>query len=251
VAIVADRAAEAPAGLPCTGGDLMKNRERLIRVVVANQHPIFSIGLEGVVAWCSDIEVVAAVNNGRDALHAIAIYRPTVALLDATLPQLSGIELVRIMRARYPDVAVLMLTCCDEVGNLRSLLTPGIHGYLSRSSSGDQLISAIRLAADRDDPKPSDPMEGAADDEAAGLTQRELDVLQHIAQGRRNAEIAELLDLSVKTVEYHVSHCLEKLGARTRTEAARNARQLGLVVRDHAGAADIVSPSYWRVECNK
>jgi DNA-binding NarL/FixJ family response regulator len=200
-----------------------------IRVVIADDHPLIRMGLRAVLERSAGIEVVAVVDDGPAAIQAIDTYQPGVALLDIQLPGMSGIEVARGVRAAHPQVAILILTGYDDVGYVRTLLPLGIRGYLTKTVSDEQLVAAIRTVATGGTVLVSDSIRQAADASAGPLTSRELDVLAHVAVGRRNAEIAALLALSVKTVEYHVSRALEKLGARSRVEAVRKARQLGII----------------------
>jgi DNA-binding NarL/FixJ family response regulator len=200
-----------------------------IRVVIADDHPLIRTGLRAVLERSDGIEVVAVVGDGPAAVQAIDAYQPGVALLDIQLPGMSGIDVARGVRTAHPQIAILILTGYDDVGYVRTLLPLGIRGYLTKTVSDEQLVAAIRTVATGGTVLVSDSIRLAADANAGPLTTRELDVLEHIAVGRRNAEIASLLALSVKTVEYHVSRALEKLGARSRVEAVHKARQLGII----------------------
>src|SRR4051812_23942812 len=188
----------------CTGRDSMAAEFPTIRVVIADDHPLLRTGLQAVLERSVGIEVAAVVGDGPAALQAIATYQPRVALLDIQLPGMSGIDVARDVRAAHPHVAILILTGYDDVGYVRTLLPLGIKGYLTKTVSDEQLVAAIRTVATGGTVLVSDSIRLAANATAGPLTTRELDVLEHVAIGRRNAEIAVLLVLSVKTVEYHV-----------------------------------------------
>lgn len=200
-----------------------------ISVVIADDHPLVRMGMRTVLERSAGIDVVAVVGDGPAALRAIAAHRPRVVLLDIQLPGMSGIDVTREVRATHPQVAILILTGYDDVGYVRTLLPLGIRGYLSKTVSDEQLVAAIRTVATGGTVLVSDAIRMMADASAGSLTTRERNVLEHVAIGRRNAEIAALLTLSTKTVEYHVSRAMEKLGARSRMEAVRKARQLGMI----------------------
>jgi DNA-binding NarL/FixJ family response regulator len=201
-----------------------------IRVVIADDHPLIRGGLRAVLDRSPDINVVAVADDGPAALRTIATHRPHVVLLDIQLPGMSGVEVAREARDRYPNVAILILTGYDDIGYVRTFLSLGIQGYLSKTVSDDDLVDAIRTVATGGRILSSEALRMAGTEAGADpLTAREREVIELMALGRRNAEIAVLLTLSIKTVEYHVSRALERLGARSRVEAVRKARQLGLI----------------------
>lgn len=168
----------------------------------------------------------------------LATKRPHLLLLDIQLPDMSGIEVAARARSDYPDVAVLVLTAHEEVGYIRTLVRLGVRGYLGKTVTGDALIAAIRSVTRGGTVLVSEGVRAALDADLAPLTEREQEVPQLLAAGRRNREIAVTLCVSVKTAEFHVGHVLEKLGVRSRAEAISIARRQGLA-RDSQEAGPI------------
>jgi DNA-binding NarL/FixJ family response regulator len=149
-------------------------------------------------------------------------------MLDVHLPDVSGVEVTRQVRSRYPEVAIVVLTGYEDAGYARALLRLGVRGYLGKTASADEIVAAVRAAAQG--LTVIEPAALAAFESTSEVfTARELEVLRLMVGGKRNTEIASALDVSVKTVEFHVSHLLEKLGARSRTEAILQAKQRGIV----------------------
>lgn len=202
--------------------------ERRTRVVIVDDHPMLREGTRALLEKTPDIEVVGTAGQGTEALRVVAELRPDVLILDVRLPDVSGVEVTRRVREAFPEVAILILTGYDDVGYLRALLDLGIKGYLRKTAKGDEIIDAVRLVAKG---KKVLDTGGADNGEFVGLvTARERDMLRMIGAGMRNSDIADALGLSSKTVEFHISNLLQKLGARSRTEAILKAQQLGLIV---------------------
>lgn len=208
----------------------------LIRVLLVDDHPMLRAGTRAALEATPDIEVVGSTGEGVAALHLVEALRPDVLLLDIRLPDMSGVAVAQRVRAVYPEVAILVLTGYDDSGYLRALHQLGVRGYLRKTASGEEIIAAVRAAARA---RPADESCSAEAPpvpldffEVEPLSGREQEVLRFLAAGLRNTEIADRLNLAVKTVEFHVSNVLEKLGARSRTEAVLRARQLGLITLD-------------------
>lgn len=197
-----------------------------IRVVVVDDHPMLREGTATYLAQAADIEVIGVASDGQGAIAMVTRYLPDVLILDVHLPDLSGVEVARITRERFPQVGIVILTGYDVVGHTRTLLQLGVQSYLQKTASGAEIIAAVRGAASGTRPTASSTV---ADADRDALTSREQDVMRLIDAGLRNAEIAENLQISPKTVEYHISHLLAKLGARSRTEAVLKIRQKNLV----------------------
>ncbi len=206
----------------------------MIRVLVVDDHPLFRDGLTGLLATVDDVEVVAAVGDGDEALHRSVELAPDVVLMDLNLPGTPGLEATRKIVSRLPSVAVLVLTMVDDDDSVLAALQLGARGYLLKGAVQEDVLAAIRtvsaggavfgqgvaqrvLARGRSAPG----RYGTA------LTDREAEVLGLIAAGRSNPEIARELGVSLKTVQNHVSHVLAKLQVRDRTQAALRMRGLG------------------------
>jgi DNA-binding NarL/FixJ family response regulator len=203
--------------------------EATIRVALVDDHPMLREGTAALLAARPDIAVVGQTGRGAEALALIGERRPDVLLLDLHLPDLSGIEVARRVRAEHPQVAIVVLSNYEDAGYVRALLQLGARGYLGKAATGEEIVAAVRAAARGGATILSDGARAALGAGGATLSARELEVLVLIAAGRRNAEIASALSIAESTVEYHVRHLLGKLGARSRTEALRRAREQGLL----------------------
>jgi DNA-binding NarL/FixJ family response regulator len=203
---------------------------RPIRVIMVDDHPIMREGTLAYLQRAPEIEVVGVTGEGSEAIYLVSRERPDVLLLDLHLPDMSGVEVARRIRDEFPGVAVLILTGHDEVGYVRALLQLGIRGYLRKTVAGTEIVAAVRAVAEGKQVLISESLRAVAGDGHDPLTDREHQVLQLLAAGRRNAEIATGLRISLKTVEYHISHVLDKLGAQSRSEAIRTARRQGLIL---------------------
>lgn len=203
------------------------NRRR-VRVAIVDDHLLWREAVRCYLERVGGIELVGAVGEGAAAMRLLDKYRPEVLLLDVHPPDLSGIEVARAVRAGFPDVAVLVLSGYNDPGWVHTLLRQGARGFPAKAASGPEIVAAIWAAARGETVAASSDLRAMPRDEAEALSPRELQVLGLLASGRRNAEIAQELVVSMKTVEFHVSNILSKLGARSRTEAIARARRRGL-----------------------
>ncbi len=204
---------------------------RSVRVFIVDDHPLLREGTQLSFERTPGFQVVGTADKGAAALERIGESRPDVLILDLRLPDMSGVDVARHIRERYPGIGILILTGYDDVHYARALTQLDIQGYLRKTASSDEIIDAVRSVAAGVkvfDPEIVRVMEDQSN-VAESLTTRELEVLQLVARGRRNAEIADELTLSVKTVEFHISNLLGKIGARSRSEAVRTAYQQGLL----------------------
>lgn len=175
------------------------------------------------------IDVVGLAGNGADGLRLIAELRPDVLILDVRLPDMSGIEVARRVSTDFRDVRILIVTGYDDVGYVRALTALGIHGYLNKTAPARAIVTAVQaIMSGKTVIEPVSTWD-TRNSVVEPLTRRELEVLRLLAAGRRNAEISEALGRSEKTIEYHLTHILEKLGVRSRAEAILKAQQYGLV----------------------
>lgn len=204
-----------------------------IRIVLADDHPIVREGLASVLETQPDFEVVGQANDGSEAVDVVSALKPDVVLLDLEMPHLDGVQALRAMRAADATVKALVFTAFDTDERIIGAVQAGARGYLLKGAPRDELFNAIRVVARGGSTlqpvvaaKLMERMSSPADE---ALTEREREVLRSMAQGLQNKEIAQRLVISERTVKFHVSAILAKLGAGNRTEAVRLAMQRGLV----------------------
>ena len=199
----------------------------MVRVLVADDHRLMREGTAALLARDPRLDVVGLAADGREALTLAESLRPDVLVLDLWMPELSGIEVCAEARARLGDVQVLILTVSEQEPDLLAALRVGAAGYLLKDMPPAELVEAV-LGAGAGDPLIPPSMAGRVLSEVdAGsmgaiedLSPREREVLELMAEGLRNREIAERLFLSEATVKTHVRHLLDKLRLRNRAEAA-------------------------------
>lgn len=214
-----------------------------IRIMLAEDHTTLREGLRLLLESDGDISVVAEAATGKEAIATALEKKPDVVLMDVALTGLDGIEATRRIHADMPSAAILMLSANAELFTVRASIEAGAIGYLIKRTGGKDLRDAVRAAASgrayfseevtravRERVRPGRGGEpGRAEDPGAILTDRELEILQLIAAGNSNREIAEMLKLSVKTVETHRMHMMEKLDIHDVASLTRYALRKGLV----------------------
>ena len=207
-----------------------------IRILIADDHPVVRDGLVAILSTQDDLEVVGEAGNGRETVALAAERQPNVILLDLAMPEMDGVETLRQLRQANPDVRVIVFTAFDTDERILTAVQAGAQGYLLKGAPRQELFNAIRvvhsggsllqpIVASRllrqVSQEPEQPVEP--------LTPRELEVLERLAQGLQNKEIAAELVISERTVKFHVSAILGKLDAGNRTEAVAIAAQRGLI----------------------
>ena len=212
-----------------------------IKVLIVDDHGIVRTGIAALLETEADFEVVGEADNGRDAVVLAERLDPDVILMDLVMPEMDGIEATREICARRADASVLVLTSFGTDDKLFPAVKAGAVGYLLKDTSPQDLIHAIRDAADGHSSLNSTVArrllrELSADSDALAprepLTVREIEVLKLIARGLSNERIGETLFISEATVRTHVSHILGKLGLTNRTQAALWALREGMVTLD-------------------
>ena len=201
----------------------------MIRVLVVDDHPLFRHGLAGMLTIAEDMELVDAVGDAESAVRRSAELGPDVVLMDLNLPGMPGVEGIRRIAVQERPPAVLVLTMVDDDDAVSAAIQVGARGYLLKGALQEEVLAAIRSVASGGMVLGGDAAERLVSGRRryrADLTDRESEVLALIASGRSNAEIARELELSLKTVQNHVSHVLAKLQVRDRTQAALRARGL-------------------------
>jgi DNA-binding NarL/FixJ family response regulator len=201
----------------------------MIRVLVVDDHPLFRHGLSGMLEITDDMELVDAVGDAESAVRRCATLEPDVVLMDLNLPGMPGVEGIRRMTALPRPPAVLVLTMVDDNDAVAAALQVGARGYLLKGAVQEEVLAAIRSVASGGLVLTGHAVQAVmpgARRYRQDLTEREAQVLALVADGRSNAEIARELDLSLKTVQNHVTNVLAKLQVRDRTQAALRARGL-------------------------
>jgi two-component system, NarL family, nitrate/nitrite response regulator NarL len=214
----------------------MFSTDQKVRVVVADDHPLYREGVVRALVATGQIEVLAEAENGREALREIETLRPDVAVLDYKLPDLDGLQVTHaIVRDELPT-RVLMLSAFTESGIVYKALQTGVMGYLPKEARREQIAAAVLSCARGDHVVPPDVAAGLvseirlrASNDAPLLTERERQVLKSISDGKSLPQIASELYLSVTTIKTHVRHLYEKLGVSDRAEAVAEAMRSGLI----------------------
>jgi DNA-binding NarL/FixJ family response regulator len=210
----------------------------MIRVVVADDHAIVRTGIRALLTSAGDMVLVAEAGDGRAAIEAVASHRPDVLLVDLTMPELNGLEVISRARAASPRTRVLILSMHAAAEFVRPALRVGAHGYVVKGSGLDDLVQAIRVVAaggkflgpeaaavtEADEMDPGRPL-----DDLEHLTPREREILQLIAEGNTNRAIGERLALSAKTVDVHRTNIMKKLDLHTAQALTRFAIRRGLI----------------------
>lgn len=211
-----------------------------IRVLIADDHSIVREGVRMILNSQDDLQVVGEASTGREALEAARRLKPRVVVMDISMPDMNGIEATKKIRAELPDVQVLGLTMHEEDSYVFELLKAGAAGYVLKRAAAEDLVTAVRAAHQGQAflyPSVAKMVvqdflqRATAHDKEAldGLTEREREVLTLIAEGLTNQEIAGRLYISIKTVQTHRAHIMEKLNLHDRTELVRYAIRKGLI----------------------
>ena len=212
-----------------------------IRVLLADDHTLVLEGLKRLLA--ADFELVGMVENGRELLAVAGKLRPDVVLLDISMPLLNGMDAARLLNKTRPDIKIIFLTMHAEETYVREAFNAGASGYLLKRSAASELVLAIQEVArgrmyltpliSADLLRPFQDRSARSKHRprlrsAGGLTVRQREVLQLVAEGRTNKEIAGIMKISVKTVEFHKSGIMQNLGLRTTAGLTRYALRHGI-----------------------
>ena len=207
-------------------------RGAVIRLLVADDHPLVRQGVVAVVGREADISVVGEAGSGRDAVAQFRRLRPDVTVMDLGMPGMTGVEAMKMIRAEFPRARFIALTVYEGDEDIHRALEAGASAYLLKSVVPAQLVDTIRAVhagLRRLPPEVADRLSERGP--GPGLTPREVDVLRLMASGRSNAEIARELQITRGTAKWFVSSILSKLGADDRTEAVTTALERGILHR--------------------
>ena len=201
-----------------------------IRVFCVDDHPLMREGIAAVIRNESDMQLVAEASTGHEAIQGFREHQPDVTLMDVRMPDMGGIDALLAIRTEFADARVIMLTTFEGDAEIQRALEAGAQGYMLKSMPRKQLVDMIRKVHAG---KKQIPLEVAVRlSEHIGdemLSKREVEVLQKVAGGNRNSDIAALLFISEETVKGHIKHIMEKLGASDRTEAVAVGIRRGII----------------------
>ena len=201
-----------------------------IRVLSVDDHPLLREGIAAIVNNEPDMTMVAQASTGREAIQQYRAHQPDVTLMDLRLPDMSGIDTMIAIRSSFPDARIVMLTTFEGDVEIQRALAAGARGYVLKSMPPRELTDVVRhVHAGRKQIPPAVAAQLAEHLGEESLTERERDVLQHVAAGNRNRDIGEILSISEETVKVHMKHIMEKLGASDRTEAVTIAVRRGII----------------------
>jgi DNA-binding NarL/FixJ family response regulator len=187
-------------------------------------------GIAAVIRNEPDMQLVAEAASGREAIATFREHRPDVTLMDLRLPDIGGIDAMIAIRSDFPDARVIMLTTFEGDAEIQRALEAGAQGYMLKSMPRKQLVEMVRrVHGGRKQIPPEVAAQLAEHLGSEPLSKREIEVLEKIAEGNRNSDIAGLLFISEETVKGHIKHIMEKLGAGDRTEAVAIAIRRGII----------------------
>lgn len=213
------------------------------KVLLADDHAVLRDGIRMVLDAQPGITVIGEAEDGRQALELVEKLQPDVVVMDIAMPNLNGAEATRQIKRRFPRVQVVILTMHENQQYLAQIVNAGATGAVLKRSAGTELVTAVKAAARGESyfsPTLSTMMLDVyrmrlaeqGEDELAQLTEREREILQLVAEGKTNQEIADQLFVSIKTVQTHRMHIMEKLGAHDRTDLVKHAIRLGVIPPD-------------------
>jgi DNA-binding NarL/FixJ family response regulator len=205
-----------------------------IRILVADDHPVVRDGLGAMLGTQADFEVVGQAATGREAVQQVAALRPDVLLLDLEMPEMDGVEVIERLGQETPGTRVIVFTAFDTDDRIVGAVQAGAQGYLLKGAPREDVFQAVRVVHSGGsllEPVVASKLLRQISHDFQTLTPRELQVLGLVAQGLQNKEIAAQLVITERTVKFHVSSILAKLGADNRTEAVTIAAGRGLISR--------------------
>ncbi len=209
------------------------NAETPIRVLCVDDHPLVRKGIASILANETDMRLVAEAGSGAEAVELFRLHRPDVTLMDLRMAQMDGIEATQAIRREYPDARIIALTSYDGDQDIYRALEAGVRGYLLKEMVHTDVLRAIRTVHSGKRLMPAEVAERLSEYfPQVALTPREVEVLELVAHGLANKEIAERLGTASGTIKMHVQNVLAKLGAADRTHAVTLAIQRGILHLD-------------------
>jgi DNA-binding NarL/FixJ family response regulator len=206
------------------------NIQSEIKVMVVDDHPVVRAGLCSIVAYQEDMELVGEAANAAEAIELFALRHPDITLVDLSLPDMGGIDLISLLRTKSSSAQFIVLTANAGGGEIGKALHAGARAYLFKNAPSEELLSAVRTV--HRGGRYLSPTVGRLSDEISshpGLTARELQVLQYLVRGHSNLQIAKEMGVTEDTAKFHVKNVLGKLGVPSRSKAVALSQRLGLV----------------------
>jgi DNA-binding NarL/FixJ family response regulator len=206
------------------------NDQEKICVLSIDDHPLVREGVAALINDQTDMRIVGQASTGRDGIKLFRELRPDVALMDVRLPDVSGIDAMITIRSEFSDAKIIIVTSSEGDVEMQRALEGGARGYMLKSMPPSALLDAIRTVhagKKAIPPEIASHLANHLSDEA--LTGREIEILQQVAEGNRNRDIADRLFISEGTVKVHIKHIMEKLGANDRTQAITIAVRRGII----------------------
>ncbi len=204
-----------------------------VRILVTDDHPVVRAGLSGMLSGEPDFEVVGEAQNGKEAVAFVGERKPDVVLMDLRMPEMDGVTAIQHIKSTYPDVHILVLTTYESDADILRAIETGATGYLLKDTPREELFGAIRMVAQGQSPLAPGVaarlMQRVRNPDEEGLSTREIEVLELVAHGTSNKEIAKQLWVSETTVKSHMLHIFDKLSVTDRTAAVTEALKRGII----------------------
>ena len=204
-----------------------------IRLLISDDHPVVRAGLRGMLSAEPDFEVVGEATNGAEAVALTGELRPDIVLMDLRMPEVDGVTAISQIKEEYPETQVLVLTTYESDADILRAIETGATGYLLKDAPREELFAAIRTAAQGKSPLAPNVatrlMQRMRDLDEEALSAREIEVLELVASGTSNKEIAKRLWVSETTVKSHMLHIFDKLDVTDRTAAVTEALKRGII----------------------
>jgi DNA-binding NarL/FixJ family response regulator len=201
-----------------------------IRIMCVDDHPLLLKGIAKVIANEADMVLIAEASNGTEAIELFRKHKPDVTLMDLRMPGMSGIDVMTAIRGEFADARIIILTTFEGDVEIQRALEAGARAYMLKTMPPEEMVQVIRqVHAGKKKVPPEIAARLAEHYSDDALTAREIDVLQYIAGGNRNRDIADKLFISEHTVKIHIRHIMEKLGANDRTDAVAIGARRGII----------------------
>ena len=207
-----------------------ERKDSHIQILTIDGHPVVREGVGAIINTQADMLLVSAAATGKDGVEAYRVARPDVTLLDLQLPDVSGLEVLIAIRSEFPDARIIILATFERDVEIRRALKAGAYGYLLKSVPPQEMVEVIRRVHSGQKSVPQGIAAGLAEhlnDE--NLSEREIEVLRHVADGDRNRDIGEKLFIAEETVKVHLRRIMGKLGAKDRTHSVAIAARRGFL----------------------